>query len=598
MISRSGKFVRLYLAISALLLLTSLSHASVEVSIDRPVVYEGESFTLVISSDAKQREMPDLSLLKKDFYVLGTSSSQQVQIINGVTSAKTSWTITLQAKKSGQLHIPSLRVGKELTNPVQVTVTAPPEASSATEGQHIFIETEIAATNKPVYLQQQILYTVRLVFDEPILEGSLSEPAAENALVEKLGKDNRYSSQRNGKAYTVIERRYAIFPEKSGKLVMPPLRFTGSQVSNAAKRQPRPRIDPGLQRFFGGDPFAGVFDRGKPVTVQGKDVSIEILPRPASYTSGPWLPSAKLELNDSWVEQPPEFKAGEPVSRTITIQAKGLLATLLPTLKLDAVDGVNVYPEQPVTETRTDGSWVYGISKQSVSYMPTKAGELIIPELELSWWDTNAGVARKEVLPEWKVMVLPGKNPVAEPVAPAVEQTEAKLPSDSSIAEKAEGDNSLQQADWFNDMLKKYGVLLLIFALVIFVLYRKRSKTSAAADTEPVDKNNTVDKQSLRELQKNLLAASSRNDASATAEVLLQMAAQLRTGNPPKTLPALAVLLEHGSEEIIRLDRILYARNDADWNGQQFYEKFRHGLVFAVDEKPAHETLQPLYPAD
>jgi len=139
---------------------------------------------------------------------------------------------------------------------------------------------------------------------------------------------------------------------------------------------------------------------------------------------------------------------------------------------------------------------------------------------------------------------------------------------------------------------------MLIFALVIFVLYRKRSKTSAAADTESVDKNNTVDKQSLRELQKNLLAASSRNDASATAEVLLQMAAQLRTGNPPKTLPALAVLLEHGSEEIIRLDRILYARNDADWNGQQFYEKFRHGLVFAVDEKPAHETLQPLYPAD
>ncbi len=598
MVSRSGKFLHRCLAISGLLLVTSLGHASVQASIDRPVVYEGESFTLVISSDAKRREMPDLSRLEKDFYVLGTGSSQQVQIINGVTTAKTSWTITLQPKTSGQFHIPSLRVGRELTNPIQVTVTAPPVASTAMDGQHIFIEVEIASPEKSVYLQQQILYTVRLVSDQPILDGSLSDPAPENALVEQLGKSNRYSSQRNGKPVTVIERRYAIFPEKSGEFVMPPLRFTGSLVgTNAGRRQP-PRIDPTLQRFFGGDPFAGVFDRGKPVTVQGRALSLQILPRPASYTSSDWLPSADLKLKDSWVEQPPEFKAGEPVSRTITIQAKGLLATLLPTLELDAVDGVNVYPEQPATETRTDGTWVYGVSKQGVSYMPTKAGKLVIPELRLNWWDTEAGVERTAVLPKWSVEVLPGKGLPVEPVVQAKDKAGVQQQSDSSIAEAEGAGDSIQQADWFNKTLKEHWLLLLIIAAVILVLYRWWSKSTDKPRQMPVaDEMNQARKLNQRKLQKRLHEACSRNDAGTAAEVLLQMAALAIPENPPKTLPALAALLESGSEEIYSLDRLLYATVDAEWNGEGCYEFFKEGLMFKVSEKKTQKGLAPLYPA-
>ena len=155
------------LAIFVFLLVTSSSFASVQAMLDRSTIYEGEVFTLIITSDGAERDMPDLSLLAKDFQILGTGSSQQMQVINGAVTSSKSWNIQLQPKSSGQLHIPSLRIGKELTNPIQITVTAPPEISESSKGQPVFIEVETALKNQQVYLQQQILYTVRLVFERP-----------------------------------------------------------------------------------------------------------------------------------------------------------------------------------------------------------------------------------------------------------------------------------------------------------------------------------------------------------------------------------------------------------------------------------------------
>ncbi|MEA1890756.1 MAG: BatD family protein [Pseudomonadota bacterium] len=600
MISRNGKLFVQFLVILGLLTATSLSQASVQASIDRPIVYEGESFTLLISSDGKQREMPDLSLLEKDFQILGTGNSQQVQIINGVMTSKTSWTISLQAKTSGKLHIPSLRVGKELTNPIQVTVSAPPVASSAKDGQHIFIEAEVASSDQPVYLQQQILYTVRLVFDQPILDGSLSEPAPDNALVEQLAKNKRYTSQRNGKPFTVIERRYAIFPEKSGELVIPPLRFTGSLVSRTAGRRQPSGIDPSMRRFFGGDPFASAFDRGRPVTVQGKALSIQVLPRPASYSASDWLPSAELKLNDSWLEQPPEFKVGEPVSRSITIQAKGMLATLLPTLDVNEVDGVKIYPEQPVSETQTDGVWVYGISKQNLTYMPTKAGALVIPELKLHWWDTEAGVERTAVLPQWSVDVVAGKNLPAGSVVQTENTAEAGQMSDLPIGDSVDDPDSRRQTGWLGNTLQKYWLLLILLVLIIALFLRRNRVSGKNADKGRnipfVAEDNAEHIRSQRELQKRLHEACNSNDANAAVDVLLEMAALAKPENPPKTLPALAALLDQGSEELILLDRFLYATDETGWDGRRFYEKFRNGLAFRASEKPVRDVLEPLYP--
>lgn len=609
---RSSRIITQCLVICGLLLIAKVTLASVEATLDRSKVYEGQSFTLTITSDTKQRSRPDLSSLEKDFHILGSGSSQQVQVINGAMTARTSWNIELQAKGTGQFHIPSLRVGKELTNPIQINVSAPPEVSAANDGQPVFIEVETSSPDNSVYLQQQVLYTVRLFFKRPLLDGKLSSPAPDNALIEQLGDDNQYNVKRGGDSYRVIERRYAIFPEKSGQLTIPPVRFSGSLRSMPAKaRQPgsvTPGLDPRMKRFFGGDPFGGtgfesIFDRGQQVTLQSKAIDLNVVPRPSSYSASHWLPAAGLELEDSWAEQPPVFKVGEPVSRTISIKAKGLVATLLPTLEVGDIDGFSIYPEQPVSETRTDGIWVYGQSNQSISYMPTKAGALVIPELKLGWWDTEAGVERTAVLPKWTINVLPGKGLPEEPVVKAEGRSVIGEQTQPAVVEEKETGDTSQQVTWTRHV-QEYWQWLLVALLVTVVLplylwqqKNRRKIVSVDQDTSWTDKKTTADRERQRELRQRLKKASSENDATLTADILLQMAAVAKPENPPKTLPALAAILESGSAEIYNLDRFLYASGDGQWDGKSFYEFFKEGLVFKVSGQETDESLSPLYPS-
>ena len=610
--SRSAMIFTQCLAIFGCLLITTVSLAFVEATIDRSKVYEGESFTLKITSDAAQRSTPDLSSLEKDFYILGSGSSQQVQVINGAMTAKTSWNIQLQAKSPGQFHIPSLRVGKELTNPIQINVSEPPEVSAGSEGQPVFIEVETSSPDNSVYLQQQVLYTVRLVFKRPLLDGNLSSPAPDNALVEQLGEDNQYNVKRGGDLFRVIERRYAIFPEKSGQLTIPPIRFSGRLKSTPARKRPpgstTPGFDERMKRFFGGDPFGGrdfdsFFDRGEPVTLQSKAIDLNVLPRPSTYNSNHWLPAAGLELEDSWSEQPPEFKAGEPISRTISIKTKGLLATLLPKLEIGDIDGVSIYPQQPISETRTDGTWVYGQSSQNISYMPTKAGALIIPEIKLAWWDTEAGVERTAVLPKWTVDVLPGKDLPEEPVVQAEGRGSIDEQPESAYIEEKESGENLHEVPWTRHVQEYWRWLLAVIAVTVilsFMLWRRKSTgkmLSGDQNTPSTDENGTAHGESQRELRQRLQKACSENDASLVADILLQMAAVAKPDDPPKNLPALAAIVQSGSEEIYRLDRFLYATGDTQWNGESFYEFFKQGLVFKISGKENHQSLAPLYPS-
>ena len=66
--------------------------ADVQASLDRTTVRAGDTVTLTLEADGQNPGVsPDLSALEKDFTILGTSTSQQVQIINGRRSDRTQW---------------------------------------------------------------------------------------------------------------------------------------------------------------------------------------------------------------------------------------------------------------------------------------------------------------------------------------------------------------------------------------------------------------------------------------------------------------------------------------------------------------------------
>lgn len=592
----------LVLLLSFVLALPAL--AEVHARLDRSSVYIGDPVTLVIEKSGNSDGEPDLAPLRKDFRLLGTGTSTRFSMINGRTSKRTTWTIQLGPIGAGKLTIPPITVGNEKTKPLELVVTDVPDQVKARQSEHLFIEVE-ADTARPIYVQQQIPYTLRFFYDERLLSGELQSPSLPTAVIQKLGEDRRYQVTRNNRSYQVLERRYAISPEKSGKLHIPPASFVGRLKNPQRSAAPRNRGDDLIQRFFGNDPFFSntpFGNGGTPVRIHSRAVDLEVLARP-TQKGGNWLPAEDIELHDSWAEDPPQLRVGEPVTRTIELRAVGLSGAQIPELPVRQPTDTRLYPETPVNESHTDGDKVYARSRQTFTYIPGRAGELTIPAVELDWWNTTTDQAATVRLPRWSFQVEPGtgvKGSTKAPARPLPRAQDEASPGKSDAAARtlakapAEDDNSNATANpaWW--WLIVVVVLIAIggFALRWLAhrnLQRDRADLSVATSAAPRPKIDRI----LPRLQQ----ACEANDARATAQALFELGRARWPDDPPRSLGALATRLGAGQPQIVALDRALYAPDRSDWKGAELWQAVMDAWgASAVKSAADEEALKPLYP--
>jgi len=588
----------LILSLLLLLLTCEAAWAEVNATLTRSTIREGDTVTLVIEARGKDPGgQPDLSVLEQDFEILGTSTSQQIQIINGKHSGKRQWEIELVPLHGGELEVPAVPVGSEHTRPLTLRVTdSPAPDAAAAAGEPVFLKAVIDPPDADIYVQQQLNYTLQLYFREPLLNGSFEGPDIDKALVERLGEDVRYTTRVNGVEYEVIERRYAVFPEESGELVIPAVVFDGYQRAGSGRRMTVPGIDSMLDDFMSGMPFGGT---GKRVRVRSQPLTLTVKPRPQDYSGDTWLPAAQLTLHDSWADAPPEFRVGEPVTRTLTLQARGLEGAQLPALTFPDMSGMRLYPEPPVHENRSDGKWVYGSSRQSLAYVPSSSGKQTVPGIQVEWWDTDAQQQRTAVLPAWEINVLPGTAPAAQPppapVSPPVAATAAPASTTTTV---------IPQADGWREMLQRYwlwiaGILLLAVAVpfLLRMIARTRPQPAASGAAGTGSATATPDRRQRGAALTALQQACSGNDPQAAARALLQLAATEWPADPPRSLGALAGRLSVAAGALRTLERALYASGEASWQGGELWELFRNGLPAEHRKDVATDPgLAPLYP--
>jgi hypothetical protein len=329
---------------------------------------------------------------------------------------------------------------------------------------------------------------------------------------------------------------------------------------------------------------------GKRIRLRSKEITLEVRARPASYDGQYWLPSEQVVLRDNWAEGPPEFHAGEPVTRTITLEAKGLESSHLPDISLPEPAGMRLYPEKPEHTTRTDGEWVYGSNQQAVAYVPTTTGRLTIPEIKVDWWDTGKQQQRSTVLPAWEVNVLPGEAglvealPLPDPVDTAAQAAVTKV-TDATPVEEPRGVSRLQWS------LLLAGLAVVLLLLLLFLQRRKQQYGAAAEIHMPAGK------QLLKAAETLLEQACRDDDPQTAARALLQWAAAKWPDDAPRNLGSLAQRLVAGDKEIRELDQALYATGSQHWQGDALWQVFKQGLEAASKEGAVvQEGLSPLYP--
>ena len=536
--------------------------------LDRDTMHLGETVTLNVETEGDAGGQPSFSALSQDFSMLGTQSSQQVSIVNGSSSAKTVWAVGLEPKHAGRITIPALTVGSAQTAPIALTVLAQPAGAQGKPGDDVFLE--VTAEPLTPYVQQQVRYTVKLYFSFGLTDGNLSEPQAYGIVVQRLGQDKSYLATVGDRRYHVMERHYALTPEKSGALELPALAFRGNALDAA-------------------DP-TGFFSRPRTISARSDAVQLQVRPKPATWTSDPWLPAESMLLKDD-SELPTEIRVGDPVTRTIRLQAQGLGFEQLPELNLTAPEGAEIYPDKPDTRTRDDGTWLYGERVRKFAFVPTKPGTLTIPGMSVSWWDTAHDRMQTTELAAHTLTVLPpaGKTTngaAAATASPADGEAANVAPSSPSIMTPTPARPTSVRV-W--QVLAALGFLLWLATLALWWRSR-RADPIAAANAPPAS--------GISAQRAAFLRAAALGELAGAERALVAWA---RSERPDvRNLGELAVHLHDSAQRdaLAALQRARYAGASAQGVGSQLERAFKGGFAWtrpAAASKNA-SPLPALYP--
>ncbi|MDZ4731488.1 MAG: BatD family protein [Xanthomonadales bacterium] len=450
--------------------------AEVTASLDRNSIVKGETITLVVQTNDPQQNLdPNLDALQDDFILLDRRSETQMSIVNGRQSAVMRLLITLEPKREGELVIPPLQLGSQSTQPLKVQVDAAPELPEG-EMPPVFIELEIEPKDGPYYVHAQLRLTVRVFYLANLTEAAITPPEPANAAV-RLLDEVPFQAERGDQRYRVLERHYAVFPERSGPLQIPAMTLTGRLVERRSDRLWQPSV------------------RGRRIEAASEPVDLDILPRPASFTGDSWLPARQLQAsqNISASETP---TVGEPITRTIILDAVGLEENMLTEPTQSEIAGARIYPDQPQGITRDDGRWVLGHKEFRYAVVPEEAGELVLPELKLQWWDTVNNRQQTATLPEQRLTISPSSLQIPEPSA-AVTNAASQQNLQGIPAVDGQGVKSIWRA--------LTGVFAVLWLMTLFFLLRQRQagpKVVSAAEQISLAENEL-----LKEFQRGCEAA-------------------------------------------------------------------------------------------
>ena len=375
------------------LLISSLFFASaacaqveaVEASVDNNPVMVDEAIRLTVTAQGDaSRDAFDSSPLLKDFVVGRTSVSSRTSIVNFSSTQTTVWTTTLFPRNTGTFTIPAFTIEGKQTKPIQIEVI-PVSQGSGQASRDYFVTTSVDTSE--VYLHQQIHYTAKLHLATRIEQGALQSPELENAEVRQIGDDKQYTDIVDGKRFQIIERNFAIIPQQSGSFTIRGPVFTGEVVA--------PNTN---QRF-------GFFNRTQQVNRVGPDISIEVkaVPDNISYH---WLPSEYVQLDEEWPEGE-TLTVGEPITRTITLTAMGVVEEQLPELSQLYPPDFKVYPDQANTTTVERDNTLIAQRVESQAIIPTQPGQYVLPDVTVSWFNVLTGQTEKATLPARTISVAP-----------------------------------------------------------------------------------------------------------------------------------------------------------------------------------------------
>ena len=535
-----------------------------------PVVV-GDMFQLhVEAKNVDDAEEPDLSGIT-GLEILNRSVQNQTSIVGTSITRTLSWTYIMIAPSSGDYLIPALKVGNEQSTPIALKVTA---YSQNQRQKYVSLDMEVFP--KKVYPQQQILVRLRISRTGVQLENETITPfELKGALVEELSQKS-HQTVKNGKKHKITEILYAVIPEKSGTLVIPQVRYQGEII----------------QRGSSQNNFGNIFQkRGQRIFSTSTTQSVEVKALPTGFKNW-WLPTDKLVIEEKWQPDPPVFRVGEPVTRTVAIFVNGVSGNQIPELKFDYPVTLKGYADQPLIETEKSEKGLKGMRLEKWALIPSQPGKIELPGVSVSWWDIKSDTLQTAVISPKIFDILPVLENLQE--IPEDETPELQVNQAATAEVLQEKETAIESFFW---KILAFGFAFIWCATMLMWFINKNNK--AAAVTKNENKFIQNRKTALREATRNAEKAFRSGDPGIVQTALLKWGTAVWSDDPPQGLEQIGERLPELKNGINDLNLVLYGNNQTKESSmEKLFNDFNK--VSLLDKKfnnnKVQPQLEPLYP--
>lgn len=513
----------LYLLI--FLTVATVSHAQTFKASAPDQVVEGENFRVqYVVTDGEPSSFRGPKFDSEGFELLAgpyTSSYSSYQMVNGKTSSTSSvtYTYTLCATKKGKFTIPAASVsvgGKTLTsNTLTISVTQGSGNSGAASGGNRRNQAQSAEQNtqdagnsisgKDLYMtatasktkvheQEAILLTYQVYYTVNLTSLKPNMPDLKGFHVQEVPLPRTKEPKQvtvGGRTYNnVLWSQYVVFPQQTGKLVIPEVTFEATVAQRVRS------LDPWDAFFNSGSAYSEVTKNLKTPSIT---INVEPLPtKPANYSGAVGKFSMKSELT------PKQIKTGEALTLKLTVSGVGNMK-LIKTPDVNVPKDFEVYDPKVTDNTEITRNGMEGSKTFEYVYVPRNPGHYTIPPVEFCYYDLESNSYKVLQSESFELDIEKGKNSGNGGVSSYANKEDVEeLNSDIHYIKM--GDVKLQkdESDTFFGSLSyvlEYLIPFILFAILVFI-FRKQAIANANVVQMKIKKANKMARKRLRTAKK------------------------------------------------------------------------------------------------
>lgn len=513
----------LYLLI--FLTVATVSHAQTFKASAPDQVVEGENFRVqYVVTDGEPSSFRGPKFDSEGFELLAgpyTSSYSSYQMVNGKTSSTSSvtYTYTLCATKKGKFTIPAASVsvgGKTLTsntltisvaqgsgnsgaasggnrrNQAQSAEQNTQDAGNSISGKDLYMTATASKTKvheqEAILLTYQVYYTVNLTSLKPNM------PDLKGFHVQEVPLPRTKEPKQvtvGGRTYNnVLWSQYVVFPQQTGKLVIPEVTFEATVAQRVRS------LDPWDAFFNSGSAYSEVTKNLKTPSIT---INVEPLPtKPANYSGAVGKFSMKSELT------PKQIKTGEALTLKLTVSGVGNMK-LIKTPDVNVPKDFEVYDPKVTDNTEITRNGMEGSKTFEYVYVPRNPGHYTIPPVEFCYYDLESNSYKVLQSESFELDIEKGKNSGNGGVSSYANKEDVEeLNSDIHYIKM--GDVKLQkdESDTFFGSLSyvlEYLIPFILFAILVFI-FRKQAIANANVVQMKIKKANKMARKRLRTAKK------------------------------------------------------------------------------------------------